>query len=146
MWDWIYDADYTNWDPFMWPSYRRPDATLSPSSTHGAAAGHRWQIYNQSQCMPCYFIRLIYTTAGLWGGIQRGAAAESYPPLKHADLNLSSAFVCCIHYPACRQPCQRISEYACIGTLFTRRQPGDVYGVKLLGERFTKPKSARINC
>lgn len=57
----------------MWPSYRRRDATLSLCSTH-RAGGHYCWIYSRCQCVPCYFIKLIYSTTAV-----RRDAPRSWP-------------------------------------------------------------------
>lgn len=112
----------------MWPSYCWRDATLSPCSTHG----HCWQIYSQCQCMPCYFIKLIYS-------VRRDAckgAGPDVPLHRHPDLNLYSTSVWHIHYnpPSLHwfshQLCQHMAR-VCIMALFTRRLLSDAGGVKL---------------
>lgn len=145
MWDRIYDVDYTNWDPFMWPSYSRRDATLSPCSTHGAG-GHCWRIYSQCQHMPCYFIKLIYSTMPV-----RRDPARSWPWCASAQTPWPESLLhpCLthpLHFPhwLSRQLSRHMAR-VCITALFTWRLPGDASGVAPQGD-VCNLESARISC
>ena len=114
----------------MWPSYCWRDATLSPCSTHG----HCWQIYSQCQCMPCYFIKLIYS-------VRRDAARGpdlvclytdtltwiSTPPLSDTSITTPSPQPSLHRFS--HQLCQHMAR-VCITALFTRRLLSDAGGVK----------------
>lgn len=145
VWDWIYDVDYTNWDPFMWPSYSRRDATLSPYSTDGVV-GHCWQIYSQCQCMPCYFIRLIYSTTPVRSGAARSWhwCASTQTPWPESLLHLCLTHP--LHFPHwfSHQLCQHMAR-VCTMVQFTRRVLGDAGGVTLQ-EYICNLESARFSC
>lgn len=113
MWDWIYDVDYTNWDPFMWPSYSRQDATLSPCSTHRAGEPC-WQIYSQCQCMPCYFIKLIYSTTAVGRDAARSWpwCASTQTPWPESLLHLCLTHPLAFPHWFSHQLCQHMAGYA----------------------------------
>lgn len=129
VWDWIYDVDYTNWDPFMWTSYSRRGATSSLRGLVGTAR----KIYSQRRCMPRHFIKLIYST---------GDAARSRPWYASTqtprDLDLCSTSVWHIHHPSLAGPVIKLStsiwQDMHHGVVYTWRLLGDAGGVTPQGD------------
>ncbi len=130
----------------MWPSYSRGGVTLSPCSTQGDG-GHCWQIYSQCQCMPCYFIKLIYSTTSA----RRDAAriwpwcASAQTPWPESLLHLCLTHP--LHFPDwfSHQLCQHMA-WICITALFTRGLLGDAGGVTLQGDICNLPGLAVNLC